>query len=128
MNASNAPPHLMIAFLALRWNGHKGCSSGAEGVGIFCPGDACRRNLSSPANGRMVCSHFVQGEAMANVTAIEWTDATWNSVTGCTKISAGCDHSYAERFSERFRDTPERIEQPMSWRKPRMIFFNSMSD
>jgi protein gp37 len=39
-------------------------------------------------------------------TAIEWTDATWNPVTGCTKISAGCDHCYAERFSERFRGVP----------------------
>lgn len=79
---------------------------------------------------------------MANETAIEWTDATWNPVTGCTKISAGCDHCYAERFSERFRGTrghpfeqgfdltlrPERLEQPLSWRKPRMIFVNSMSD
>lgn len=79
---------------------------------------------------------------MANVTAIEWTDATWNPVTGCTKISVGCDHCYAERFSERFRGTPshpfengfdltlrpERLEQPLSWRKPRMIFVNSMSD
>jgi len=40
---------------------------------------------------------------MANNTAIEWTDATWNPVTGCTKISTGCDNCYAERFSERFR-------------------------
>jgi protein gp37 len=79
---------------------------------------------------------------MANATAIEWTDATWNPVTGCTKISAGCDHCYAERFSERFRGTkghpfesgfdltlrPERLEQPLAWRGPRMIFVNSMSD
>jgi protein gp37 len=79
---------------------------------------------------------------MANLTAIEWTDATWNPVTGCTKITAGCDHCYAERFSERFRGTPghpfkngfdltlrpERLEQPLAWRKPRMIFVNSMSD
>lgn len=79
---------------------------------------------------------------MASITAIEWTDATWNPVTGCTKISAGCDHCYAERFSERFRGTaghpfengfdltlrPERIEQPLSWRKPKMVFVNSMSD
>lgn len=75
-------------------------------------------------------------------TAIEWTDATWNPVTGCTKISAGCDHCYAERFAERWRGTrghpyengfdltlrPERLEQPLSWRQPRMIFVNSMSD
>lgn len=79
---------------------------------------------------------------MANSTAIEWTDATWNPVTGCTKISAGCDHCYAERFSERFRGTPghpfengfdltlrpERLDQPLRWREPRMIFVNSMSD
>jgi len=80
--------------------------------------------------------------AMSDATTIEWTDATWNPVTGCTKISAGCDHCYAERFSERFRGTkghpfesgfdltlrPARIEQPLSWRRPRMIFVNSMSD
>jgi protein gp37 len=79
---------------------------------------------------------------MADGSAIEWTDATWNPVTGCTKISVGCDHCYAERFSERFRGTPghpfefgfdltlrpERIEQPLRWRQPRMIFVNSMSD
>ncbi len=79
---------------------------------------------------------------MADATVIEWTDATWNPVTGCTKISAGCDHCYAERFSERFRGTPghpfetgfdltlrpERLEQPLRWREPRMIFVNSMSD
>jgi protein gp37 len=79
---------------------------------------------------------------MAESTSIEWTDATWNPVTGCTKISAGCDHCYAERFSERFRGTrghpfeagfdltlrPERLEQPLLWRSPRMIFVNSMSD
>jgi protein gp37 len=79
---------------------------------------------------------------MAQATSIEWTDATWNPVTGCTKISPGCDHCYAERFSERFRGTPghvfengfdltlrpERLEQPLRWRQPRMIFVNSMSD
>src|SRR5882724_13280290 len=79
---------------------------------------------------------------MANVTAIEWTDTTWNPVTGCTKISPGCDHCYAERFAERFRGTsghpfergfdltlrPERIDQPLHWRTSRMVFVNSMSD
>jgi protein gp37 len=79
---------------------------------------------------------------MADKSSIEWTDATWNPVTGCTKISAGCDHCYAERFSERFRGTPghpfgagfdltlrpERLNQPLHWRQPRMIFVNSMSD
>src|SRR5260221_2683507 len=79
---------------------------------------------------------------MATETAIEWTDATWNPVTGCTKISAGCDNCYAQRFSERFRGTPGhpfesgfdltlrplRLKQPLLWRQSRMIFVNSMSD
>jgi protein gp37 len=79
---------------------------------------------------------------MADATTIEWTDATWNPVTGCTKISAGCDNCYAERFSERFRGTPDhpfengfdltlrpaRVLQPLGWRNARMIFVNSMSD
>jgi protein gp37 len=79
---------------------------------------------------------------MANKSPIEWTDATWNPVTGCTKISAGCDNCYAERFSERFRGVkghafengfdlslrPERLLQPLEWKRPRMIFVNSMSD
>lgn len=79
---------------------------------------------------------------MNNNTAIEWTDATWNPVTGCTKITRGCDRCYAQRFAERFRGTkghpyemgfdltlrPERLQQPLSWRKPKMIFVNSMSD
>jgi protein gp37 len=75
-------------------------------------------------------------------TGIEWADATWNPVTGCTKVSEGCDHCYAETFAERFRGVeghhfergfdvtlrPERLEQPMRWKKPRRIFVNSMSD
>src|SRR5688572_3705946 len=79
---------------------------------------------------------------MAQDSAIEWTDATWNPVTGCSKVSAGCDNCYAERFSERFRGTaghpfedgfdltlrPDRLRQPWMWRQPRMIFVNSMSD
>jgi protein gp37 len=79
---------------------------------------------------------------MAHRSSIEWTNATWNPVTGCTKISAGCDNCYAERFSERFRGTPshpfqsgfdltlrpERLHQPLHWRQARMIFVNSMSD
>lgn len=79
---------------------------------------------------------------MAENSAIEWTDTTWNPVTGCTKITAGCDHCYAERFAERFRGTvghpfehgfdlqlrPERLDQPRAWRRSRMIFVNSMSD
>ena len=79
---------------------------------------------------------------MSLKSAIEWTNSTWNPVTGCTKVSAGCDHCYAERFSERFRGVkghpfepgfdlalrPERIEQPLQWRRPQLIFVNSMSD
>ncbi|MCZ6666180.1 MAG: phage Gp37/Gp68 family protein [Gammaproteobacteria bacterium] len=79
---------------------------------------------------------------MSMNTSIEWTNATWNPVTGCTKISAGCDNCYAERFSERFRGVsghpfengfdltlkPERLDQPLGWRRPKMIFVNSMSD
>jgi protein gp37 len=79
---------------------------------------------------------------MADGSAIEWTDATWNPVTGCTKITDGCDNCYASRFSERFRGVPghpfengfdltlrpERLRQPFAWKRPRMIFVNSMSD
>ena len=79
---------------------------------------------------------------MADNSAIEWTDATWNPVTGCTKITAGCDNCYASRFAERWRGIeghpfehgfdltlrPERIGQPLKWKRPRMIFVNSMSD
>jgi protein gp37 len=79
---------------------------------------------------------------MAGSTAIEWTDATWNPITGCSKLSPGCDNCYAERFSERFTGVPNhpfengfaltlrplRLEQPLHWRQPRMVFVNSMSD
>jgi protein gp37 len=79
---------------------------------------------------------------MASSSSIEWTDATWNPVTGCTKVSPGCDHCYALTFAERFRGVPghyfERgfdvqlrpnmLRVPSSWRKPRLVFVNSMSD
>ena len=79
---------------------------------------------------------------MAERSSIEWTEATWNPVTGCTKVSPGCAHCYAETFAERFRGVPghpyergfdlqlrpERLEQPLTWKQPRMIFVNSMSD
>ena len=79
---------------------------------------------------------------MAQKSEIEWTDATWNPVTGCTKIGPGCDNCYAERFAERWRGIeghpyeqgfdlrlwPSRLRQPALWKKPRMIFVNSMSD
>ena len=73
---------------------------------------------------------------------IEWTDATWNPVRGCTKISPGCKHCYAETFAERFRGVnghpyeqgfdlrlvPAKLGEPLKWRVPKMIFVNSMSD
>ncbi len=79
---------------------------------------------------------------MAQKSEIEWTDATWNPVTGCTKVGPGCDKCYAERFAERWRGIPghpyehgfdlrlwpSRLIQPAKWKKPRMIFVNSMSD
>jgi protein gp37 len=79
---------------------------------------------------------------MSANSTIEWTDATWNPVRGCTKISPGCKHCYAETFAERFRGVkghpyeqgfdlrlvPEKLAEPLRWRTPKMIFVNSMSD
>lgn len=72
---------------------------------------------------------------MPGFTTIEWTDRSWNPVTGCTKVSAGCDHCYAERITKRFaRDFteitchPDRLELPLRWKDPSRIFVNSMSD
>jgi len=79
---------------------------------------------------------------MANNSKIEWTDATWNPVRGCTKISPGCAHCYAETFAERFRGVPghpyeqgfdlrlvpEKLEEPLKWKSGKMVFVNSMSD
>jgi protein gp37 len=79
---------------------------------------------------------------MSANSSIEWTEATWNPVTGCTKVSPGCAHCYAETFAERFRGVPghpyqqgfdlklwpERLDLPLRWKRPRTIFVNSMSD
>ncbi|HYO56400.1 phage Gp37/Gp68 family protein [Archangium sp.] len=79
---------------------------------------------------------------MSDHSRIEWTDATWNPVRGCTKISPGCKHCYAETFAERFRGVPghpysqgfdlrlvpEKLAEPLRWKSPRTIFVNSMSD
>lgn len=79
---------------------------------------------------------------MAQRSSIEWTEATWNPVTGCTQISPGCAHCYAKTFAERFEGVPghpyevgfavtlrpDRLEQPLQWRQSRLIFVNSMSD
>jgi len=79
---------------------------------------------------------------MSDRSTIEWTDATWNPVRGCVKVSPGCKHCYAERFAERFRGVPghpfeqgfdlrlvpEKLREPLRWPKSRRIFVNSMSD
>lgn len=79
---------------------------------------------------------------MSVKSTIEWTDSTWNPVTGCNKVSPGCKHCYAESFAERWRGIPghhfeqgfdlrlwpERLDMPLKWKKPRTIFVNSMSD
>ena len=79
---------------------------------------------------------------MSDNSKIEWTDATWNPVRGCTKVSPGCTHCYAETFAERFRGVPghpfefgfdlrlvpEKLGEPIRWSKPKRIFVNSMSD
>jgi protein gp37 len=79
---------------------------------------------------------------MSQLSKIEWTDATWNPVRGCTKISPGCKYCYAERFAERFRGVsghpfeqgfdlrlvPHKLAEPLRWSDPRMIFVNSVSD
>ena len=73
-------------------------------------------------------------------SAIEWTDSTWSPVTGCDKVSPGCDNCYAETIAKRFAGShafpdgfavtlhPDRLEAPLHWRKPRRVFVNSMSD
>lgn len=79
---------------------------------------------------------------MSDHSKIEWTDTTWNPLRGCTKISPGCKHCYAETFAERFRGVPghpyeqgfdlrlvpEKLTEPFSWSTPRKVFVNSMSD
>ena len=79
---------------------------------------------------------------MAEHSRIEWTSASWNPVTGCDQVSPGCAHCYAKTFAERFRGVPghpyeqgfdlrlwpDRLELPLRWRKPKLIFVNSMSD
>jgi protein gp37 len=79
---------------------------------------------------------------MSDNSNIEWTDSTWNPVRGCSKVSAGCKHCYAETFSERFRGVPghpfeqgfdvrlvpDALDLPRRWRSGRLVFVNSMSD
>jgi len=79
---------------------------------------------------------------MATNSAIEWTETTWNPVTGCDKVSPGCAHCYAERMAKRLKAMgtsnyrngfeltlqPQMLDAPLRWRKPRRVFVNSMSD
>ena len=79
---------------------------------------------------------------MSTHSSIEWTESTWNPVTGCTKVSPGCKHCYAERMAMRLKAMgqpkyangfklalhEDTLEQPLDWRKPNIIFVNSMSD
>jgi protein gp37 len=91
------------------------------------------RRRTSSTNGQLT---------MSLNSKIEWTDATWNPVRGCTKISPGCKHCIAETFAERFRGVkghpyeqgfdlrlvPEKLAEPFAWRSPKLVFVNSMSD
>ena len=83
-----------------------------------------------------------RGQSVSYNSAIEWTETTWNPVTGCTQVSPGCAHCYAKTFAERFRGVPghpyengfdlqlrpDRLDQPLRWKRPRTVFVNSMSD
>lgn len=110
------------------------------------PVAALRKSLSACAvdagsAGRTVLSPGDEA-CVSDKSAIEWTEATWNPVTGCSEVSPGCAHCYAKTFAERFRGVPghpyergfdlllrpERIDQPLHWKRPRLIFVNSMSD
>src|SRR5260370_20949661 len=109
------------------------CSPAAIGrssAGKKCSSTAPRRQLLN------------LGVRLSSNSKIEWTDATWNPVRGCTKISPGCKHCYAETFAERFRGVkghpyeqgfdlrlvPEKLTEPFSWRSPRLLFVNSTTE
>jgi protein gp37 len=99
----------------------------------------------TPGFGRPRGLGYLRGNLigeMSQISTIEWTEATWNPVTGCNKVSPGCAHCYAETFAERFRGVPghpyevgfdltlrpERLRQPLDWKNPKLVFVNSMSD
>jgi protein gp37 len=104
-------------------------------------GRPARQDLGGCDEGCQTSSVILAG-SMSDNSKIEWTDATWNPVRGCTKISPGCAHCYAETFAERFRGVrghpfefgfdlrlvPEKLADPIRWSKPKKIFVNSMSD
>src|SRR5258706_10295102 len=105
-----------------------------------------RIELGRPMAFTLLCTRvyveWAWSSEMSDHSAIEWTDATWNPVRGCTKVSPGCKFCYAETFAERFRGVPghpfqqgfdlrlvpDKLDQPLRWRRPRKIFVNSMSD
>lgn len=102
--------------------------------------DACRRTGRSE-NSILVerIDERILATAMASEhSSIEWTEATWNPTSGCTKVSPRCDRCYAERITRRFPQTfpngfaltlrPDALNIPLGWRRPRTIFVNSMSD
>lgn len=104
---------------------------------------AIRKNVSIlPGDFRRSLSKKCIGDTVSDRSAIEWCDASWNPVTGCTQVSPGCDHCYALAFAERFRSVSghpyeqgfdlrvwtERLDLPLKWKRPRRIFVNSMSD
>jgi protein gp37 len=112
-------------------------------------GDPRERALPGmrPLRRTEICSAFLFSVAldealMSDHSDIEWTDATWNPVRGCTKVSPGCKHCYAETFAERFRGVPghpyeqgfdlklveSKLSDPLTWGRPRRVFVNSMSD
>lgn len=107
-------------------------------AGIYCCSVPAR--LQNPK--RWHVAQTLQKPNMSDNSSIEWTDATWNPVTGCTKISPGCKNCYAETFAERFRGVPnhpyeqgfdlklwpERLKLPYTWKRSKRIFVNSMSD
>ena len=120
----------------------------ARPIGRALPDHASAAPNGAPAicgDAALACTLAVQLDSrsfMAEKTTIQWTDSTWNPVRGCTKISAGCAFCYAEAFAERWRGikghpyeqgfdlrlVPEKIEDPLRWKRPRRIFVNSMSD
>lgn len=108
----------------------------ADGVQVAAP-------AHDVAPWTVVAERYGENVAVAR-SRIEWTESTWNPVTGCSKVSPGCAHCYAETLSRRFHWTtqpwtpahaaenvrlhPSRLDQPLRWRRPRMIFVNSVSD
>ncbi len=107
-----------------------------------------KTNLPYEESGRDLANVIVRHCGLAyrkrimSTTQIQWTRCTWNPITGCTKISAGCDHCYAERMARRLKAMgvpkykngfdltihPDVLEAPLSWKKPQIVFVNSMSD